>query len=62
MDRHENIGQGYIGIEGFENIIANPAFKDLPFFLEVPGLEGKGPDRENLDILKDMRSRLAPEG
>ena len=62
VDRHENIGQGYIGLEGFENIIANPAFKDLPFFLEVPGLEGKGPDRENLDILKDMRSRLAPEG
>ncbi len=62
VDRHENIGQGYIGLEGFENIIANPAFKDVPFFLEVPGLEGKGPDRENLDILKDMRSRLVPEG
>ncbi len=61
VDRHENIGQGYIGLEGFENIIANPAFKDIPFFLEVPGLEGKGPDRENLDILKDMRSRLVPE-
>lgn len=62
VDRHENIGQGYIGLEGFENIIANPAFKDVPFFLEVPGLEGKGPDRENIDILKDMRSRLVPEG
>ena len=62
VDRHENIGQGYIGLEGFENIIANPAFKDVPFFLEVPGLEGKGPDRENLDILKDMRSRLVPDG
>lgn len=62
VDRHENIGQGYIGLEGFENIIANPAFKDIPFFLEVPGLEGKGPDKENLDILKDMRSRLVPEG
>ena len=62
VDRHENIGQGYIGLEGFENIIANPAFKDLPFFLEVPGLEGKGPDRENLDILKDMRSRLVSDG
>ena len=60
VDRHENIGEGYIGIEGFEYIIANPAFRDVPFFLEVPGPEGKGPDRDNLNILKDMRARLAP--
>ena len=59
VDRHENIGQGYIGLEGFENIMSNPAFRDVPFFLEVPGLEHKGPDRENLDILKEIRSRVA---
>ena len=61
VDRHENIGQGYIGLEGFENIIANPAFRDVPFLLEVPGLDNKGPDRANLDILKEMRSRLTSE-
>ena len=62
VDRHENIGQGYIGLQGFENIMSNPAFRDVPFFLEVPGFENKGPDRENLDLLKEIRSRVAREG
>ena len=61
VDRHENLGYGYIGLEGFENIMANPAFQNIPFPLEVPGLANKGPDKENLDILKEMRSRLAAE-
>lgn len=60
VDRHENIGQGYIGVEGFEHIMRSPAFWDLPFLLEVPGLDNKGPDRANLDILKDIRSRVVP--
>jgi deoxyribonuclease-4 len=62
VDRHDNIGEGFIGEDGFQAIMGNPAFRDVPFFLEVPGMEGKGPDRENLDILKDMRARFAPEG
>ena len=62
VDRHENIGQGYIGLAGFENMIGHPAFRKVPFFLEVPGFENKGPDKQNVDILKDMRSRLAQAG
>ena len=62
VDRHENIGQGYIGLQGFENLIGSSAFKDVPFFLEVPGFDNNGPDRENLDILKQIRSGVAPEG
>ena len=58
VDRHENIGEGQIGIEGFETIMAHPAFCDVPFVLEVPGPDKKGPDKENLDRLKDIRSRL----
>ena len=60
LDRHENIGQGYIGLQGFENIMGNPAFREVPFFREVPGMENKGPDKENLEILKEMRARRAP--
>ena len=62
VDRHENIGQGFIGLEGFERIMAHPAFHQLPFFLEVPGLENKGPDRANLDLLKEIRGRVVPVG
>ena len=61
VDRHENIGEGYIGLQGFENILSNPAFRDVPFFLEVPGFENKGPDKEDLDILKEIRARVSKE-
>jgi deoxyribonuclease-4 len=55
VDRHENIGEGYIGHEGFEVIMAHPAFKDVPFLLEVPGFEKKGPDQRNIEILQSIR-------
>jgi len=58
VDRHDNIGEGFIGEDGFAAIMGNPAFKDVPFFLEVPGFEGKGPDQRNIQILKDIRQRL----
>lgn len=58
VDRHENIGEGYIGIAGFETIMAHPAFAHTPFLLEVPGANKKGPDKPNLDRLKDIRARL----
>ena len=60
VDRHENIGQGYLGLQTFENLMSNTAFRDVPFILEVPGAEKKGPDKENLDILKEIRSRVLP--
>jgi deoxyribonuclease-4 len=54
-DRHENIGDGLIGREGFRRIIAHRGFKDAPFLLEVPGMDGKGPDQANVDLLKALR-------
>ena len=58
VDRHENIGEGHIGIEGFEVIMGHGAFRDIPFVLEVPGPDKKGPDKDNLDRLKAIRERL----
>jgi deoxyribonuclease-4 len=58
VDRHDNIGEGFIGEDGFAAIMENPAFRDVPFLLEVPGFEGKGPDRQNIDLLKSLRQRL----
>jgi deoxyribonuclease-4 len=56
-DRHENIGEGHIGIEGFRRILHHRAFTDVPFLLEVPGFgpDAKGPDKQNVDLLKRLR-------
>ncbi len=63
IDRHENIGDGHIGRDGFENILSHAAFKDVPFLLEVPGLDNEGPDRENVERLKAIRAAVgAPRG
>ncbi|MDD6729250.1 MAG: deoxyribonuclease IV [Eubacteriales bacterium] len=35
-DRHEKIGEGYIGTDAIERIINHPSLKNLPFFLETP--------------------------
>lgn len=35
-DRHEKIGQGFIGTEAFEKIINHPSLRELPFYLETP--------------------------
>ena len=58
VDRHDNIGEGLIGEPGFSAIMGNPAFSDVPFFLEVPGFEGKGPDLKNINILKNIRRQV----
>jgi deoxyribonuclease-4 len=56
VDRHDNIGEGFIGEDGFSAIMENPAFAEVPFLLEVPGFEGHGPDQQNIDILKRLRA------
>ena len=58
VDRHENIGQGHMGLDTFRVIMAHPAFRDVPFLLEVPGEDGNGPDKANLDVLKGLREEL----
>lgn len=58
VDRHENIGYGFIGRDGFVNIMCHPMFKDVPFYLEVPGMDKSGPDKPNVDALKEIRAEL----
>jgi deoxyribonuclease-4 len=36
-DRHENIGDGYIGIAGWRQILTRPEVADWTFVLETPG-------------------------
>jgi deoxyribonuclease IV len=47
-DRHENIGDGDIGEEGMRRFLGHPALQGLPVILEVPGMDGTGPDLENM--------------
>lgn len=35
-DRHQKIGQGYIGLKTFEAIVNHPRLRELPFYLETP--------------------------
>lgn len=59
LDRHENIGQGQIGEAGFRAILGHRAFQSVPLILEVPGLEGKGPDKANIDLLRRLATEAA---
>jgi deoxyribonuclease-4 len=53
-DRHENIGEGELGLEAFRTIVGHPAFADLPGILEVPGYDGNGPDVRNMETLRAL--------
>jgi deoxyribonuclease-4 len=54
VDRHEHIGQGFIGVEAFRLLMNDKRFWGLPMCLETP----KGPDlkqdRENLTLLRSL--------
>jgi deoxyribonuclease IV len=54
-DRHENIGDGDLGIEAFALLVNHPAFAGLPGILEVPGVAGDGPDQDNVHRLLGLR-------
>ena len=53
-DRHENIGEGYIGLEAFRYIVNHEALNDVCAVLEVPGFDDKGPDQANMDIVRGL--------
>ncbi|XP_013386072.1 uncharacterized protein LOC106155683 [Lingula anatina] len=36
LDRHENIGKGHIGLEGFRRFMNDPKLNNIPFILETP--------------------------
>jgi len=51
-DRHDNLGQGNIGVDNFRYFLNLPEVLDIPLVIEVPGLEGGGPDAANIEVLK----------
>lgn len=53
-DRHENLGQGQVGDDVFRNLLNHPKTKHLSFIIETPGFDDNGPDKKNIDILKNF--------
>jgi len=52
-DRHENIGYGKIGLNGFKALINYPALKDADFVLETPPSLKK--EVNDIKLLKELR-------
>lgn len=50
-DRHEHLGKGYIGLDGFRAIVSHPKLKKLNLYLETEHDEVKA----DLAILKKLR-------
>jgi deoxyribonuclease-4 len=53
VDRHANIGEGEMGIDAFRLLIADGRLNDVPWIIEVPGDERRGPDLANINRLRE---------
>ncbi|WP_028581032.1 deoxyribonuclease IV [Desulfogranum japonicum] len=52
VDRHEHIGKGCIGKQGFAHLLNDPQFVSHPMTLETPKGDDLAEDRENLRVLR----------
>lgn len=52
VDRHQNIGEGFLGIEPFRRLLNDPRLTEIPKLLETPGDETDF--QRNLDLLKSL--------
>ena len=55
VDRHEHIGEGYIGIKAFELLMNDLRFRDVPKIIETPKQkDGPDTDKMNLNRLRSL--------
>ena len=58
VDRHEQIGQGFVNLETFRMLLNDPRLVSVPMILETP----KGPEMlEDIQNLAMLRSLIAPQ-
>ena len=65
VDRHEHIGQGFVGIDAFRRLVNDRRFRGLPMLLETPKTAGRPPgvavvdplDEQNLNRLRGLIGR-----
>jgi len=53
LDRHEHIGLGFIGEDGFRRILHNRVFASLPLVCETP-VDERRDDRGNIRAVRDL--------
>jgi len=58
VDRHEHIGKGQIGKEGFRRIVCHAKLREIPFICETP-IDKPGDDRRNLRMMRKLAGELA---
>ncbi len=54
VDRHEHIGKGFIGEEGFTNIMNDKKIEKVPKVLETPKEKDQKEDLENIKVLLSL--------
>jgi deoxyribonuclease-4 len=53
IDRHQHLGEGFLGLELFSSIVTDPRWEDIPCLLETPkDLPG---DKGNIALLRKLR-------
>jgi deoxyribonuclease-4 len=53
-DRHANIGDGELGIEGARAFVNEPRFRALPCVLETPGPDRSGPTAAEVALVRGL--------
>jgi deoxyribonuclease IV len=62
-DRHANIGEGELGLDGCRVFLSEPRFDSLPCVLETPGPDRSGPQADELALCERLRAEgLAARG
>jgi deoxyribonuclease IV len=59
-DRHANIGEGLIGLEGFRRILNHPVLREKAFILETP-VDKPGDDLRNVRALQALVVEAKPK-
>ncbi len=54
-DRHANIGEGELGLDGCRVFLSEPRFDALPCVLETPGPDRSGATAEELALCERLR-------
>ncbi|NYT06746.1 MAG: deoxyribonuclease IV [Methanomicrobiales archaeon] len=56
LDRHEHIGLGNIGEEGFRLILSHPFFRSRPLICETP-VDDRRDDAENIRVVRNLAGK-----